>query len=820
MCWNAKLKVINMFSNYFRHAWRGVKKNKGFFALNFFGLYISVVASVLIALLILHETNFDQQADKRVTIYRVVNHSTSPTGQSYNAVTPYPLASAMRAAMPGQNRISQIHFEKEGVISFSNEKLREKNIVFADSVFPELFPFVVKEGNVRRALAEQGFVILTEGTARRYFGKEDALGKRIKYNNFLDLEVAAVVADAAGNTHLPYNIVLSYRSLSSRLLGGLPINQWNLSGSGYTYIGLAGSSQVSHTETMLADLVAKNSPADDASSKREFKLQPLSDIHYNQLFAGSNPSYTINFGYLYLLGVIGLFLILAACINYTNLSTALAIKKSKEVGVRKTMGATRGQLVRHFLSETFLLTALVILAAAVSVRSLLPLLNDFLGKNLPLDWLNFRSALFLICLWAGVSLLSGIYPAFVLSGFNPITALKNKISSPKASVVFLRRGLVVFQFLTAQILIIGAIVVSKQMAFMQSSPLGFEKQSVVDIALPENKPAQLAALRTQLSVIPGITSYSLSLGAPISDNQVNTGFNLKEKYAVEKLDVAVKAVDKGYLQTYGLQLAAGRWFDENDESKTANSIPDSLRRYSFVMNETAARSLGFASPQDVLGKYVTFGLNDISGRVVGVMKDYHITSLHKAVSPVLMVNYPFFYYNAGIRFSGGYSASSLSAIEKAYSFVYPNEMFESSFLDEHIAGLYKEEKRTQRLFTIFTFLSIVINVLGLVGLLSFMVEQKTKEISIRKVLGATVGDISVILSRDFVRLIVLAFFISAPLAWFIMNKWLQEFAYRTQISWWVFAVTVAGALAITFLSVGFQTIRAAVANPVKSLRSE
>ncbi|HYK44370.1 MAG TPA: FtsX-like permease family protein, partial [Parafilimonas sp.] len=294
----------------------------------------------------------------------------------------------------------------------------------------------------------------------------------------------------------------------------------------------------------------------------------------------------------------------------------------------------------------------------------------------------------------------------------------------------------------------------------------------------------------------------------------------KEKYASEKIDVEVKAADKNYLSTYGLQLTAGRWFDDNDEHSVNDAIPDSLKRYAFVLNETAVKALGFASAQDALGKYVTFGMNDISAPVIGVVKDYNTTSLRDAVKPVLMVEFPFFYYNAGMKLSNGYSAQTLSAIEKAWTSVYPNQLFESNFLDEHIASLYKNEKRTQQLFNVFTFLSIVINVLGLVGLLSFMIEQKTKEIGIRKVLGASVKDISFILSKDFLRLIVIAFFIAAPAGWLLMNKWLQDFAYRTTISWWVFVAAVVAALLVTGIAVGFQTIKAAVANPVKSLRTE
>jgi len=423
-------------------------------------------------------------------------------------------------------------------------------------------------------------------------------------------------------------------------------------------------------------------------------------------------------------------------------------------------------------------------------------------------------------LWIAVSLLSGLYPAFVLSGFNPITALKNKMSAPKTSVVMLRRGLVVFQFLTAQILIIGAIMVAKQMSFIQSKPLGFSKEKVVDIGLPENKPAELQTLRNQLASIPGISSFSFSLAGPISDDNINTGFNLKEKYAVEQLDVKVKAGDLNYLKTYGLQLMAGRWFDQADENQAMLKLPDSVKHHAFVLNETAVKRLGFASPQAAIGKYVTFGVNNISAPVIGVVKDYHVASLHEPVSPVLMVEFPFFYYNVGIKFSNGYSAANLAAIEKVWTSVYPKEIFETKFLDDSVAALYKNEKRTQQLFNLFTFVSIIINVLGLIGLLSFIIEQKTKEIGIRKVLGASVKHISFILSKDFLALIMVAFLIAAPVAWFLMNNWLRDFAYRTSVSWWVFAVAVLSTLAITSIAIAFQTIKAAFTNPIKSLRTE
>ncbi len=810
-----------MLQNYLRTAWRRIWKNKGFFALNFAGLYISVTACLLIALLVIYETSFDKGGRSDLRVYRIVNRSNGDHGLSTNAVTPYPLAAALRVAMPDEKYITQIHFDRNPTVLIGQQVLKEKGAIFADSVFPKVFPMVVRAGSLGRAFAEPGFAVLTESTAERYFGKGDAVGKRLKLDGLVDLQVAAVVADPAPNTHLPYHLLVSYRNLTKAFLGGLPIDQWSLNGVGYVYIGFQGSAgSVASTERTLADLTEKNIHSKDPTSHDHFILQPLRAIHYETDYAASNPGSTTNKSYLLLIGAIGLFLILAACINYTNLSTAMALKKSKEVGVRKTLGATRGQLMRQILTETFVLTAVVIAAAGVTAGLFLPLLNDFLDKSIPVSWLTLTSGGFLVALWALVALLSGIYPALVLSRFRPVTALKSAVSTPKASTVLLRRSLVVFQFVTAQMLIICAIIVSKQMDYERSQPLGFTKDLVVDLNLPRNKPEELRALRSRLEGISGISKFSFNLGGPISSNQVGTGFNRREEFSRKQIDVAVKTGDRNYLDTYGLQMAAGRWFDASDEQKVEGNLPDSLKHYSFVLNETAVKALGYRSPQEVIGKEVTFGFNNITAPVIGVVRDYHIASMRKAVSPVLMVPFPFFYYNAGIKLAGGYSAATMKAIEKAYLEVYPQQLFDARFLDASVTEVLEEEKRTQQLFDLFTGLSIAINVLGLVGLLAFMIEQKTKEVGIRKVLGAGIRDISFLLSKDFLRLIAIAFLIAAPLAGLLMNRWLQDFAYRTSMSWWVFAGALLGTVVVTCVAISFQTIRAAVVNPVKSLRAQ
>jgi ABC-type antimicrobial peptide transport system permease subunit len=813
-----------MLTNYLKAAWRRLGKDKAFFFLNFSGLYISVTACLLIALLIIYETSFDKGGRSDLQVFRVVNAAQNEHGAMFNAVTPYPLARGMRTAMPGEKYISQIHFDKESSVQVPGQPIVKAGaIVFADSVFPKLFPLVLRAGSLDRAFSERGFVVLTESSAHRYFGAADAIGKRLKVDGLIDLSVAAVVADPAPNSHLPYDMLISYPSLTKEMIGGFPLDQWSLTANGYVYIGFTGggvTGQLAQAQHTLDELVRQNINSKDRKDKTHFVLQPLRTIHYNTDYASSNPSYTINSSYLTLLAAIGLFLILAACINYTNRSTAMALKKSKEVGVRKTLGATRGELMRQMLVETFVLTALVIGAAALTAGFFLSPLNHFLDKQIPENWVGWTSVGFLLVLWALVSLLSGIYPAFVLSGFNAVKALKSKISTPKASMLFLRRGLVVFQFVTAQMLIICAIVVSKQMQYVRSQPLGFNKNLIVDVGLPNAKADQARAFRSRLENIPGIAGISFSIGAPITDNNANTGFNRREDFSQKQLNVAVKAADRNYLDIYGLQLLAGRWFDANDELAVEGTQPDSLKHYAFVLNETAVKALGYKSPQEALGQLVTFGFNNITAPVIGVVKDYHVASMREAVKSVIMVPFPFLYYNAGIQLTGGYTPATMDAISKAFNETYPEQLFDAPFLDEDLTALYKEDRRTQQLFELFTGLSIAINILGLVGLLAFMIEQKTKEVGIRKVLGASAGDISFLLTRDFLRLIGIAFLVAAPLAALLMSRWLNDFAYRTSLSWEVFVGALLCTVVVTFVAVSFQTLRAAVRNPVRALRSE
>jgi putative ABC transport system permease protein len=417
-------------------------------------------------------------------------------------------------------------------------------------------------------------------------------------------------------------------------------------------------------------------------------------------------------------------------------------------------------------------------------------------------------------------LLSGFYPAIILSGFNPIAVLKNKISAQGSSGAGVRKVLVVFQFTIAQVLIIGTLVVADQMNYFRSKPLGFDKEAVINVNIPDNKVELLESFRTQLEQNASVKSVSFSLGAPTSNNNFGTNCFLTERGRPEAFPISVKPVDHLYMDTYGLKLKAGRWFTETEEKVTALSLPAKDRKYVYIVNEAVVRKLGFNDAEEIVGKHITTGVNDIDAEVIGVMEDFHIASLHKEIDPVVLVNFPYFYFDAGIKVSAASLHETVKAIEKAYMEVYPEYDFRYEFLDEHLASRYRADERSFTLFKIFAGVSIFIGCLGLYGLISFMANQKLKEVGIRKVMGASVNSIVVIFSKEFIRLIVVAFVMAAPLTWYFMSEWLRGFAYRISIDWTDFFIGIFVTLVIALITVSYRSIQSAVANPVEALRSE
>jgi putative ABC transport system permease protein len=746
--------------------------------------------------------------------------SQNSTGIDYSSVTPYPFAKAFRNDFEEIPLITQMHYEGDALVKAGEDKLIVDKVLFADSLFFEVFDFQVLSGNPKVDLGQPGKVFLTESSAAKLM--QDRNITTIKLNNKVELEIAGIIADPPATSHISFSMIVSMPSLTSDFIAGLPLDHWSLSSAGFVYVVLPENVSQASIERRLNTFRDKYLTKEDAERKT-FHLQPLSEIHFDQRYT-ANPGTADNAAAtnLMIIGIVGIFILIIACINFVNLSTALAVKKSKEVGIRKTLGAKRSQLTWYFLTETFFLTLFAVIISLGACEWLLSWLNSFLDKSIQMELLSDGNLiLFLTGLILFTTLLSGFYPSLFLSGLNPVAILKNKNAAQSSSGTSLRKVLVVFQFFISQALIIGTFIVADQMQYLQSKPLGFEKDAIVNVPMHNLDANIREAFRSRLESNPDIVDLSYSLGAPTSNNNFNTSYFLTENgKGDQRLNVDIKPVDRHYLATYGISLIAGRWFTESEEKLADITLPREQWKFTFIVNETAMRQLGFNSPSELIGKSITTGVFDASGEVIGVVKDFHVASLHSEIAPVVLMNLPRFYYDAGIKISVANIKQTLSFIEKAWRDVYPDYYFEYSFLDEELAGRYESDARTFTLFKIFSGLSMLIGCLGLYGLVSFMANQKLKEVGIRKVLGASVNQIVILFSKEFVKLILVAFVFAAPLTWILMKRWLTGFAYRIDIGWSVFAISICGTLLIALITVSYKALRAAASNPVETLRSE
>jgi putative ABC transport system permease protein len=802
-----------MIKNYLITTFRNFIRNQSYTLINVLGLSIGITCCIVIFLIVRHDLSFDKFHAKGDQIYRIVHDQANASGVDYSGVTPYPVATAFRNDFPEIPLVTQFHEEDDVLIKSGTEKFTLEDIVFADSLFFEVFSFGVIEGNPRVELGHKGKAFLTESTAKKFFkGMREGT---FRLENLEDVEIVGIVADPPASSEIQYSMIISFPTLSENIVG-FDINQWGLNSAGYSYIVLPKNISKEDVEKRFPKFVDKY--YDEEDKKQEtYHLQPLKEIHFDRRYNSSSAQTST----LITLSLLGLFILCVACINFINLATALAVKKSKEIGIRKTLGARRSQLTTYFLGETFILTLFSVLISLCIVEWMLPWLNGFLDKKLGDSLFTDPTLLlFLVVLTFVVTLLSGAYPAVILSGYNPVAVLKNKLASQGRGAGSVRKVLVAFQFIIAQALIIGTLVVADQMSYFKDAPLGFAKDAVVNVSMPNNDPQIHEAFRTRLNANPNIKSLSFSVGGPVSDNTIGTNFFLTEKGETERFDVNLKLADRHYLETYGIQLIAGRFISESEEKLAGPPLDWKDRQYALVLNESAAKQLGFSNPADVVGKRVNVGINDMEAPVVGVVKDFHIDSFHEEIMPVILVNFPHFYYDAGIKISSQNMSETISFIEKTWNELHPDYSFEYTFMDQFIDTLYRQEERTFTLFKVFAGMSIFIACLGLYGLISFMANQKLKEVGIRKVLGASVGNIVMLFSKEFLKLIIIAFIIAAPMAYYFMNEWLNTFAYNIDIDWSVFAIAILGTCIIALATVSYRAVKAAVTNPVDTLRSE
>jgi putative ABC transport system permease protein len=812
-----------MLKNHLTLALRNLLRHKNYALLNILGLAIGIAACLLLFVVISFENSFDTFHTKKNRIYRVIREEKHIDGTiDYTPGNPLPVAKNLKLDIPQFQKVVSIHGTIDPQLTIlgndpnstaTNKKFKEENQgLMLEPEFFEVFdyqwlagtPVVLKDPNV---------VVLSQRKAEKYYGNwKDAIGQYIKFDNNKDaiMKVAGIVKNPPKNTDFPLDIIVSYEThrKNTKIFGWSEngFEEWSSTSSNdQIYVLLAENELVSKMNSLLktfSDKVYKK----DRDKKTHF-LSPLVDTHFDKrldTFSDHQADKQI----LLTLSLIGVLIIVMACINFVNLATAQAVGRSKEVGVRKVLGSNRLQLTGQF----FLESSLIVLFATISGLILAQMAMPFLHKvsQVPTDLSFFENPqvwLFLSVLILVVSLLAGLYPALVMSGFRPIEALKNKMTIKNIGGVSLRRVLVVTQFAISQMLIIGTLVAVSQMNYIRNLDLGFEKEGVYIITMDPGTKDRWESFKNKLLQNSSIKAATFSSDQPSSDNDWNQNFGFNNVAKDVEFDASMKYADADYFRTFGLQFAAGQGYN----------LTDSVR--SYVINETMAKRLGNKTPQDAIGK--TFRLGQGKWRpIVGVVKDFKASSAREAMKPIVVTVGKDFYYQVGVKIQSSNLLKTVSEIKNIYETNFPEVAINGRFFEDSIEEFYKQEQQLTLAYQVFAGLAILISCLGLYGLVSFMAVQKTKEIGIRKVLGANLFDIVILFSKEFTILVILACLIAVPVAWYVMNGWLQNFAYRTEIGLGILTLAVLGSLAVAWLTVGYRAVRAALANPVKSLRTE
>ncbi len=804
-----------MIRNYFKTAVRNLLRNKSYTAINIIGLAVGIAACLLIFLVVQFELSFDNFHSKKGKIYRVLSAFDTPEGMSYSSGVPFPVGPALRLDYPQIEKVAGIYGVNNDQITVDPDAVQpkkfmeERGIFFAEPEFFQMFDFPLLSGDMKTALKEPNTALLTQETAERYFGNwKGAIGKTIKYDNAQLLKITGILKNVPANTDFPLKVVASYATLKNMSVKN-NLNDWvSTYSQAYCFAILPPGMSADKFNATLKAFVKKHKPAEYV--RDGVMVQPVKEMHFDDRF-GNFSGNTFGRDIITALTLIGLFLLIIACVNFINLATAQAVNRSREVGVRKVLGSNRMQLTAQFMSETAVITLFAVVIAVIIARLALPLLNQLLELQLRLSFINNPIIiLFLLLTTVLVIVLSGFYPAMVLSGFNPITALKSKITSKMVGGISLRRGLVVLQFAIAQVLIIGMLIVVSQMDYFRKASLGFDRDAIVNIPIPNDSLSQLKmeALHNKLEQTPGIKKLTFSMASPSDNGNWSSDFKFDHATRSTEFSASLKWADVDYFKTYNLQLVAGRVYYPND---TVREV---------VVNETLLKKLGIRNPQDALGKELNFWDGQLVATIVGVAKDFHVNSLRDPISAVVMGPWKQMYRQIGLKVEVKSAKETLASVEKIFNETYPDHVYQYQFLDDKINDFYKQENQLSQLYKIFAAIAIFISCLGLYGLVSFMAVQRTKEVGIRKVLGATVGRIIYLFSKEFTLLIGIAFLIAGPVAYYIMHSWLQNFTFRIKLGVSIFIVAILLSIVIAWLTVGYRAVRAALANPVKSLRTE
>ncbi len=815
---NNNLKII----------FRRLLRQKTTTALHVFGLTLGMTTCLLIGLFLRHEMSYDLWNKKADRIYRINSVWQNPGDTNFHYSTPMPLGPALREAVPGVETVTQWHPVSEVIEISPTKRFMQEHIVLAEPELLDIFDINVLEGNGYEALRTPYQALLTQSAAKKFFGGEDPMGKTFKYRNDFTITVAGLIDDLPTNTHMPASMLISFYR-DEKFLGS-ETNGWSWVSGTETLVLLPGGDDPHTLDAPLKSLADKHINSDPNMPKdirAGFNWQPISDIHFNENYSGGSEWVkAVNTTWLWFFGIIGLAVLVLACINFVNLSTAQALNRAKEVGVRKSVGAGQGQLVWQFLSEAWVLTAIAGILAVATTRLSLPYINQMVDKQISFQLFQSPGLVASLVLGAVLTgLLAGLYPAWVIAHFDPVSSMKTSWSSATTKLnsgVILRKALVVTQFGISAALLIAVTLIAQQVHYLRSKSLGFDKDNIVDVGIGGNWGGkEKNTFRNALRNIPGIKEVAYSTSTPSDEGHWGTLMSTVGRDDPNRKEVRMILSDENFAPMYGLKLLAGRFLVAADTNATGFSLPEEQKVERVVINRKALETLAFESPEAAIGKRFWFGFNSGKAEIVGVMEDFNFSSLHEAIKPMLLTQQTNVYERAGIKIAGGSDVpATLAAIGEAYKKAFPTGVYGYQFLDEKIDAFYKSEARLYGLFRLFAGLAMLISCLGLWGLATFAARQRTKEIGIRKVLGASVSGIVAMLSKEFLALVAVSLVIAAPLAYFFMKKWLQDFAYTIEIQWWVFALAGLVAVAIAFLTVSFQSVKAAIANPSDSLRSE
>ena len=797
-----------MLKNYLLILFRNIKRNKAFTLINVGGLTLGITCSLIMFLIVKEELSFNRFHSNVDSIYRL-GHIDIVDGNEYpGGGAPLPMDVAIEEEIVGVKQSTLISHTRYGLVSVtqSDGEIKyyeeEPELVTVEPNFFEVFDWELLEGSIDGNFDEPNVAVLNRTLAEKYFPGESAIGQVVKVDKKKGYKIIAVVEDAPDNSDFPFGLFMSMESLRSE---EGDFGSWgSISSDNVIFLQLENGVTQSNVEAQLVAFTKTHWPKEDEGF-RTFVLSPFGEYHFDERFNTYGGSASMQM--LITFAIIGTFLILTACFNFINMSTAMAVNRSKEVGMRKVLGSSRSQLVARFLGETFFITLISVLFSMALAERLLPMaVNEFVELNIKFQPLADPLLLiYLVSILVIVTLLAGLYPAMILSGAKPINALKGSMS--KGGGINLRRTLVVIQFFLCQLLIFGTIVAVKQMSFFRSADMGYEKDWILTLTMPQVSIENQNRWEANIKQLPGIESYSFNSRPPFSGAVSGTNaFYADTDSSRIELNVQFKRGDEGYLDTYGLKLVAGDWLPKRDTAAF------------YVVNESTVAKMGIKDPNEAIGEIL-----DMWGRkypIVGVVKDFHSITLNQRIEPMILMSGKRNYRTIGLKINPASADQIIAGLEDSWYEVHPEYEFDYIFLDDNIEAYYEGEKKMSQMLTVFASIAIFIGCLGLYGLVAFIANQKAKEIGIRKVLGASVANIVKGFSWEFGKLVLIAFLIAAPAGYFGMGTWLQDYEYSIKIGPMIFIASIGASLIIAFATTGYRSFRSATANPVQSLRTE